>query len=366
MYKVVVILSLMVQSSIGQAQGLKPYNHPIPYQPLGYVCHYTPISPTIDGVLDKTWEAAAWSSAFVDIQGSQKPAPSWLTRFKLLWDSTYLYVGIYLEEPDLWATLRQRDTVIFYDNDIELFIDPDGDSHHYFEFELNTFGTLWDLLLVKPYRDMQPGGVFNAWDARSMRWAVKSYGTINNSMDRDSAWTVEMAIPLAVLTEGNEVPKVPVDGEQWRMNFSRVQHHVDRIGNTYKPKTSPDGQRLPEENWTWTPQGRINMHEPEHWGFIQFTTAHAGAQQIVYKPNPDVGLAWYLRQVYYQQRLFKELHGQYATDVRTLKLPQPPAGAELAWEVGARQYLVTAISYDTGLHWHLSQDGRIWSQKKPE
>jgi|GEM_PF-5265226 len=42
---------------------------------------------------------------------------------------------------------------VFYDNDFEVFIDPDGDTHRYYELEINAFGTEWDLFLDRPYRD---------------------------------------------------------------------------------------------------------------------------------------------------------------------------------------------------------------------
>jgi hypothetical protein len=42
-----------------------------------------------------------------------------------------------LESPHVWATLTNHDTVIFQDPDFEVFIDPDGDTHNYYEFEIN-------------------------------------------------------------------------------------------------------------------------------------------------------------------------------------------------------------------------------------
>lgn len=356
-----VILVLIAAGSLcGQERILPAYTHPIPYQPLHYVCYYTQVPPAIDGFLDEGWEKASWSAAFGDIQGSLKPNPPFLTRFKLLWDSSYLYVGLYLQESDLWATLVQRDTVIFYDNDIEVFIDPDGDSHYYFEIELNALGTLWDLLLVRPYRDMQMNGVFNGWDVRPMRWGVKLFGTLNHNTDQDSAWTVEMAIPLTNLAEGNEQHKIPQEGDRWRMNFSRVQHTLLKSGLSYLRQTDQQGKPLPENNWTWSPQGRINMHEPEHWGFVQFTKHLVGAEQVNFVPDPDLALIWFLRQIYYQQKEHRTRYARYATELKVLNLPEPPGGTDLTWEVGTRQYLVTAKSYDTGLTWHLRQDGRIW------
>ena len=45
---------------------------------------------------------------------------------------------------------NKRDAVIYRDNDFEVFIDPDGDTHLYYEFEINAHGTEWDLLLASP------------------------------------------------------------------------------------------------------------------------------------------------------------------------------------------------------------------------
>ena len=73
----------------------------------------------------------------LDIEGDAKPEPRYRTRAKMLWDDAFLYVAAELEEPHVWATLRQRDTVIFMDNDFEIFIDPDGDTYAYYEIEVN-------------------------------------------------------------------------------------------------------------------------------------------------------------------------------------------------------------------------------------
>lgn len=31
------------------------------------------------------------------------------------------------------------------DNDFEVFLDPDGDNHNYYEIEINAHNTVWDL-----------------------------------------------------------------------------------------------------------------------------------------------------------------------------------------------------------------------------
>src|SRR5262249_16446424 len=120
--------------------------------PLAYVCYRAEKPIKIDGKLDDpAWDAAPWSDDFVDIEGDAKPKPRWKTRMKMLWDDECLYIAAEMEEPHLWATLTEHDSVIFRDNDFEVFLDPDGDNHNYAELELNALNTTWDLLLTKPY-----------------------------------------------------------------------------------------------------------------------------------------------------------------------------------------------------------------------
>ena len=60
----------------------------------------------------------------------------------MLWDDDYFYIGAELREPHVWGTLTAHDSVIFHDNDFEVFIDPNGDNHEYYEFEINALGTV--------------------------------------------------------------------------------------------------------------------------------------------------------------------------------------------------------------------------------
>src|SRR5690606_80496 len=130
----------------------------------------------IDGKLgEKDWEAAPWTDLFVDIEGDRKPRPRFETRAKMLWDDAYFYVAATLKEPHVWATLTEHDSVIFHDHDFEVFIDPDGDNHNYYEIEINALNTEWDLLLKKPYRDGGPA--LNEWEIPGLKKAVAIEGT---------------------------------------------------------------------------------------------------------------------------------------------------------------------------------------------
>ncbi len=157
----------------------------------------TDFPPAIDGKLDDAaWKTAAWTDYFVDIQGELRPRPRFRTRAKMLWDDHYFYFAAELEEPHVSAALTQHDSVIFHDNDFEIFLDPNGNGRGYFEFEINALNTSWDLFLDKPYR--LHGHADNSWDIPGLRTAVAIQGTLNNPKDRDTGWTVEIAIPWAL------------------------------------------------------------------------------------------------------------------------------------------------------------------------
>lgn len=224
----------------------------------------------IDGNADESnWNTAKFTDKFIDIEGFN--TPKYDTKVKMLWDDTYLYVYAELNEPHIWGTLKQRDTIIYYNNDFEVFLDPAGYGIGYGEIEINALNTVWDLYLNKPYRI---GGKANfQWNLNDLKSAVKIHGTLNNPNDVDSLWTVEMAIPLKPLIGLKNRPKtIPKEGEQWRINFSRVQWDHDIIDGRYHRKKIDD-KFLREYNWVWSNQKVINMHEPEKWGFLQFTEA---------------------------------------------------------------------------------------------
>jgi hypothetical protein len=247
--------------------------------PKHYIVGKTSEVIKIDGIAtEQSWVSAKFSEKFIDIEGIK--TPKFDTKMKMLWDEKFLYIYAELEEPHIWGNLKQRDTIIYYNNDFEVFLDPSNDGINYGEIELNALNTVWDLYLNKPYRI---GGKANfEWNLNALKTAVKAYGTINNPNNIDSLWAVEMAIPLQPFVRLKNRPKtIPKEGEQWRINFSRVHWDHDVIDGKYYRKKE-DGKYLREYNWVWSNQKVINMHEPEKWGFLQFTeqTASDGIEFI--------------------------------------------------------------------------------------
>ena len=231
-------------------------NTPIPHS---YVAYRTSETILIDGMAEESvWDSTPWTAPFVDIEGLKKP--KYNTQMKMLWDEKYLYFMARLEEPHVWGTLKQRDTVIFYNNDFEIFIDPDGDTHNYVEFEMNVLNTVWDLFLTAPYRNNPK--VLNQWDMKGVLSAVHVAGTINDASDSDQGWSLEVAIPWTVFNEVTQM-NATVAGTFWRMGFSRVNWEFELKEGRYSRKKDPNGSYLPEYNWVWSPQMVVNMHDPQ-------------------------------------------------------------------------------------------------------
>ena len=55
-----------------------------------------------------------------------------------------------------------------------------------------------------------------------------------------------------------------------------------------------------EHNWVWSPQGVIDMHRPERWGYVQFSTAKPG--EAAFRKDPDWPVRDLLHRVYYAER----------------------------------------------------------------
>ncbi len=331
--------------------------------PLNYVCYKSPDKLIIDGKLDdEAWLKAQWTEDFVDIQGSLRPDPPFVTKAKMLWDDDFFYIAAYLEEKDLWASITKRDEVIFWDNDFEVFIDPDGDSHDYYELELNAFNTVWDLLVIKPYRDR--GQVaFNSWDIKGLKSAVSLQGSLNDPSDKDEYWSVEIAIPWQSLAEAAHKETPPLDNDIWKVNFSRVHWQLEKTDTGYIKKINPEtGRHYPEMNIVWSPQGLIAMHYPEMWGNVMFSHQEVGKGKVDFIPDDLQAEKSYLRQVYYHQKEYFLQNGVYANELSLLKLKEPnfkDYQKKLQVYTSPNTFHLILKSKNAKTDLHIFQDGRL-------
>lgn len=320
-----------------------------PFNPPTYVCYKAPSAITIDGILSpEEWEAVPWSADFVDIEGDSQPQPYHQTRVKMVHNEKGMYFAVQMEEPHIWATITEHDAVIYQDNDFELFLNPTNDTHNYLEYEINALGTEWDLFLSKPYRDNPV--VLNNWEFRGIQSAIHIDGTLNNPTDEDTAWSIEIFLPWSDIYQVKRTGKAPAEGEQMRVNFSRVQWTTKIQDGKYVKVPMPGEDKIREHNWVWAPTGAINIHMPEYWGYVQFSEQTAGNTQVAFVPRREEEIKWMLRNLYYRQREYMQAFAHYASNLADLK-PEEILPAEMRQklhiETTETMYEITLQEKDT-------------------
>ncbi|WP_375326166.1 DUF5916 domain-containing protein [Flagellimonas sp. GZD32] len=152
-------------------------------------------APAIDGILeDQAWDMVEWGTDYIEWQPDENTPPTEQTKFKILYDSKNLYIGVrcYDAEPDkIVKRLSRRDG--FEGDWVEFNIDSYFDKRTAFSFSITAAG-------VKGDEFVSNNG--NNWDASwNPIWYVKTH------ID-DEGWTAELRIPLSQLKFGNEEEQV--------------------------------------------------------------------------------------------------------------------------------------------------------------
>ncbi len=173
------------------------------------------------------------------------------TRFRLCWDGDYLYLIFRCEDPEVVATMTERDQPLYDEEVVELFIAPGDDPHRYFEFELSPNNVVFDAKVANP-SGRTSMHVDVGWDCQGLKTAVDL---------ADDYWTAEMSIPLAELTGGRAV----MAGESWWVNLYRIE------------------RRPQEEYYAWASTFRepADFHCPECFGHLVFAREQATKPDVV-------------------------------------------------------------------------------------
>ena len=260
-----------------------------------YTCHKSPGPIAVDGNLDKpAWARAPRSRRFVDLVTGE--AGFLDTRMACLWDERALYVGFWIEEPQVRAILTERDSYVWFDNDVEVFF---GGEDCYYEFEINALNTVYEVFFIyqdalkrgsrfdTPQFDLysrdvdvlsgfqdacrngkHPRGkrwAFMDWDFPGLETAVKVEGKINDPSCVDRGWTVELAFPwegMRKLFSGRAFP--PKEGDVLRASFSRFE------ALRYNGKAVAESAA-----WALNEHGVYDSHIPECFSYLHFTEALA-------------------------------------------------------------------------------------------
>lgn len=185
------------------------------------------VSPVIDGVFNEAeWATSSRASLSRDSDGQVASAQTVLLICR---DHENLYVAFRCAEPlisKVRATAADRDSPVFQDDSVEVFLKPAGSGRDYFHFAVNTAGATFD----EKNTDSQ-------WNAK---WTAVS-------KIAEYSYTVELSIPLAALSNS-----APSKGSVWTANFARNRTAAGRT-----------------ELLVWSvPYG--TLHNPERFGTIRF------------------------------------------------------------------------------------------------
>jgi len=257
--------------------------------------HYTALRVrhpfTVDGNLDKyPWQAAPKSPPFTDLMDG---SPAFLeTRCAVLWDDRNLYVAFWISEPKIRAQMTERDSRIYLENDVEVFI---GGDDCYYEFQINALGTVYEVFYIwqeaykrggrfdRPEFDLCSANVdvlggfqdgsryekhprgkrwaFMDWDFPGLKSAVKLDGVINDDSCVDRGWTVELAFPRQGMNALFKPGMMPAGaGSTLRMDLSRFEKLAY---NGYKPERHP--------GWALNQHGVYDSHIPECFSYIHLS-----------------------------------------------------------------------------------------------
>ena len=206
---------------------------PIP----SYTATRTTGAITIDGKLDEPdWGRAAEAKLVETNTGKDVPLKSTV---KVLWDDKYMYVGFYFEDPDAWATLLKDEDPLWGEEVAEVFIDPEGKGHTYYEYEINPVNVKVDLFVLN--QGPKYDGRYKVWIewgfSNVMKHAVYVEGNGKDRDTNDKFWTVELAFPFEEMWTAPNIP--PQDGDMWRINFYRIEHPTTNNKDTWYAAFSP-------------------------------------------------------------------------------------------------------------------------------
>lgn len=220
---------------------------PLPALPTLEV-HRAAVAPVIDGRTDD----AAWAKAQPVV--FQFPWPNQTgakqkTTARLAWDEAYLYIAYDCEDADITAQFQQRDDPTYKDDAVEAFLNPKpGQSELYFGLEMNARAILYDYAMVLGKAN------FKRFQMDGVKLATHLNGTLNASGDKDTGWSLEVAIPFSEF-EPLSNGKAPKVGERWTLNLNRWDG------------TEPN-RRLSQ----WSDSGMVaaTPHNPKRFGTIVF------------------------------------------------------------------------------------------------
>jgi len=220
-------------------------------------CRRAATPPLIDGNLnDPAWEKAVPVTNFVTMYQKLEKVPVKRTTVRTLFDESSLYVSLELHDdhPEkIRASHTDYDSDVYWDDSVEIFIEPGNERRAFYQLGINALGTRRDCAVVVGGGGMEyhiEWGVGVDWKS-----AVRKHS---------KGWNLEVAIPFSAFGVK------PVRGGMWAFQVQRFAHSDIN------------------ETSVWSPGGVYNT--PEKFGTLLFDKDVSGALATIAraKRHPEV------------------------------------------------------------------------------
>ncbi len=207
-------------------------------------------APIIDGLLDDTsWDIVDWTGDFIENRPDENTAPTYQTKFKIVYDEKNLYLGIrcFDAEPDkIVNRLSRRDG--FEGDWVGFVIDSYHDQRTAVLFVVTSAGVKGDEFISNNGSDEDPN-----WNPI---WFTKT------NIDTEG-WTAEMKIPLSQLKFGKSAEQI------WGLQVMR---------RFFRDEELSQWQRIPPDAPGWVSefgqlQGLLNLEPQKQMEIQPYTVA---------------------------------------------------------------------------------------------
>lgn len=218
-------------------------------------CVRAPGKIVVDGKMDEAWKAVPAVTHFHCPPNYAEPISK--TEGRIAWDDEYLYVLLVAQDLDLMAYTDFHDGPTYKDDVLEFFFAPGQGpkTMEYINFEINAMGTVYDAYHPDRTKGLN-GEEACKWECEGLKSAVTRKGTLNEPLDKDESWTLEMAIPWKAIPwmKGRQCPAVD---EEWSFHFARYDYS----------KYLPEGK---EELSSSAPLPKVFFHDVDHFAPLFF------------------------------------------------------------------------------------------------
>lgn len=199
-----------------------------------YPVHFVDAPLVVDGMREPAYDDAPTLTTVTPISHEPTPTRGWIVA-----TDTHLHVFMEAEDQDLRAARTERDSSVWRDDVMEIFLQPESGQPH-FHFEINPLGTVHDGHTVGPPQAYNP----------DLEMGITVNGTLNDPSDIDEGWNLEVAIPFDAVAQ-------PASGDVWRFHLSRYDWSIH----------APDGEKQLSST---APLTVVNFHRPQEWGELVF------------------------------------------------------------------------------------------------